>query len=202
MTKKNQNQKTLKEETEKMPLVVSELANIAVTDAESLTKVSAELILAKKELKALKEDQASLIDPLKESIANIKEKYAPRQTALESFIDSAGKQVSQYQTRLVAAQREAELAISERIKPGKGNLSIEKGIQKLEAVEKADKTLETEVGSATFVEYPMCELEDITQVPIKYYLVDMVSIRAEMKAGNKVPGIRYWTEQRLKNNRS
>jgi len=174
--------------------------SIEVTDQNSLQEASTYLILAKKELKALKGDMATLLDPIKESIANIKAKYEPRQKALESFIDNLTKQTVTYQTNLVNAQREAEQAIADRIKPGKGNLSFEKGIQKLEAVEKAEKKVITDTGSMSFVEYPMCEVEDITQVPIRFYLVDMVAIRAEMKAGNKHPGIRYWTEQRPRNN--
>jgi hypothetical protein len=34
---------------------------------------------------------------------------------------------------------------------------------------------------------------------MEYHEVDMVKVRALMKSGTKLPGIRYWTEQRLRN---
>ena len=53
----------------------------------------------------------------------------------------------------------------------------------------------------TFITHELCELENITLLPIEYHLPDMVAVRKVMKEGKKLPGIRYWTEQRPRNTR-
>ncbi len=175
---------------------------LTVNSDTSLKEASTILVDAKKKLKLLTTDMKALIDPLKASIKAIQAKYATPQEALESIIDVLTKKVTDYQTFITNARLEAESAITERIKPGKGNFSLEKGLEKLEALDPVEKKIETDTGGMTFISHPMCEVEDITQVPIKFYLVDMVAIRADMKAGIRHPGIRYWTEQRPKNLRS
>lgn len=181
---------------------IQEKANsLQIIDTTTLNEASSYLIFAKKNLKALKEDMNTLLDPLKESAKAIKAKYEPAQEALGLLIDTLTKKTVTYQTKLVNERLEAELAISQRVKDGKGNLSVESATKRIENLEIVEKKVETDVGGMSFVPYPMCEVEDITQVPIKYYLVDMVAVRAEMKAGNKLPGIRYWTEQRPRNSR-
>lgn len=199
--KKIEIQKTQISKTAKIPSIDFKKFDIAIFDSTTLQTASTYLIQAKKLLKSSKEDMDRLIDPLKESIANIKEKYAPTQDALKQVIDDLTQKTTAYQTNLVNAQREAESAITARIAPGKGNLTLETAVKKLEALPQVDKNLTTETGSMTFVEHQMCELEDITKLPLQYHLADMVQIRAQMKAGNKLPGVRYWTEQRPRNTR-
>lgn len=199
--KKTEIQKTPQSKTIKMPSIDFKDFDIAIFDNESLQKASTYLIQAKKLYKASKEDMDALIDPLKESIANIKEKYAPTQEALKSIIDDLTNKTVTYQTNLINAQREAEEAITARIGQGKGKLTLETAVKKLENLPQIDKNIATESGGMTFVEHQMCELEDITKLPMQYHLADMVAVRAQMKAGNKLPGIKYWTEQRPRNTR-
>ena len=183
-------------------LTIIEVAKtLEITDQQSLASASTYLVKAKKLLKASKEDMDALIDPLKESIANIKEKYAPTQEALKSLIDDLTLKTTQYQTALTNAQQKAEEAITARIAPGKGNLTLETAVKKLESLPEIQKSVTTDAGSMSFVAHPMCELEDITILPIEYHLPDMVAVRKVMKEGKKLPGIRYFTEQRPRNTR-
>lgn len=183
-------------------LAIIEVAKtINVTDEQSLASASTYLIQAKKLYKADKEDMDTLLAPFKEGIDGVKEKYEPRLKALKSLIDDLGVKTSQYQTNLVNTQQKAEEDITARIAPGKGNLTLETAVKKLDSLPEIQKNVTTDAGSMSFIAHPMCELEDITLLPIKYHLADMVAVRAEMKAGNKLPGVRYWTEQRPRNSR-
>lgn len=175
--------------------------SLEVTDQESLQEASTYLIGAKKELKFLKADMDTLLDPIKESMDLIKEKYDPRLRALKSVIDSITIKTTQYQTAITNARLEAEQAIAQRIAPGKGNLSVDSAVKRIESLDVVDKKVSTDAGGMSFIAHPLCELEDITQLPLQYHLADMVAVRAEMKAGKKLPGIKYWTEQRPRNTR-
>jgi hypothetical protein len=174
---------------------------LQVTDQPSLLEASTYLVGAKKAYKAIKEDMDTLLAPFKEGIDGVKEKYDPRLKALKSLIEGLTDKTTDYQTKLVNERLASELAISERVKEGKGNLSADSAVKRIEALDVVEKKVETEVGGMQFVAYTMCALEDITKVPMKYHTVDMVEIRAVMKAGERLPGIKYWTEQRPKNSR-
>jgi Na+/phosphate symporter len=176
--------------------------SLKVTDQPTLQEASTYLVGAKKELKALKADMDTLLDPIEETIDGIKAKYAPRLDALKAVVEALTTQTVTYQTRITNERLAAEQAIADRIKEGKGNLSIESATKRIENLDVVEKKVETEAGGMQFVAYPMCDVEDITKVPMKYHEVNMVAIRAEMKAGNKLPGIKYWTEQRPKNSRN
>jgi len=171
--------------------------SIEVVDQTSLQEASTYLIGAKKEYKAIKADMDSLLDPIKETIEGIKAKYDPRLKALKSVIDALSQKTTEYQTSLVNAKLEAESKITAKVESG--YIKPETAIDKLSNLQPIEKSVTTEVGGATFVEYPQCEVEDITKVPMEYHEVDMVKVRALMKSGTKLPGIRYWTEQRLRN---
>lgn len=172
---------------------------LKVTDHNTLQEASTYLVSAKKEYKAIKADMDTLLDPIKESIDLIKEKYDPRLKALKCVIEALTTETTQYQTKLINDQQKAQQSITAKVESG--YIKPETAIDKLSNLPTIEKKIETEAGGMSFVPYPMCEVEDITKVPMQFHTVDMVAIRAEMKAGNKHDGIRYWVEQRPKNNR-
>lgn len=174
--------------------------SLEVTDNTTLKEASTYLVSAKKDYKALKADMDTLLDPIKQSLDRIKEKYDPRLKALKAVIDSLNDKTSEYQTALVNSQHEAKMKLTAKVESG--YLRPDTAIDKMSALPTIETTVTTEAGGMSFVEYPMCEVEDISQVPIEYHEVDMVRVRAEMKKGNKLPGIHYFTKQIPKNSRS
>lgn len=173
--------------------------SLTVVNQATLQEASEYLIQAKKEYKYLKKDMDTLLAPSKEQITLIKEKYDPRLKALEAVVERLSQQTTIYQTQIVNAKAAAEEKIAAKVTSG--YIKTETALNKLEGLGTIQKNVETDTGSMSFVAHALCELEDITKVPLKYHTVDMVAIRAEMKAGNKYPGIRYWTEQRPRNTR-
>lgn len=172
---------------------------LQIIDQTTLQEASTYLVSAKKEYKAIKADMDTLLDPIKESIDLIKEKYDPRLKALKCVIDALTQNTTQYQTALINAQQKAQDAITAKVESG--YIKPETAISKLEGLGQVDKKVETEAGAMSFIPHPMCDVEDISKVPLQYHLVDMVAVRAQMKAGNKLPGIKYWIEQRPRNAR-
>nr|AKH47780.1 hypothetical protein [uncultured marine virus] len=175
--------------------------SLTITDQPTLQEASTYLVGAKKEYKALKADMDTLLDPIKESIDLIKEKYDPRLKALKGVIDTLTSKTSDYATRIANEAQAKAQAISDRVKPGTGNLSVEKATERMGNIQQLEKKVETEAGGMQFVAYPTFEVMDLTMLPIEYHLADEVAIRREMKSGNKLPGVRYFTEQRPKNSR-
>ena len=82
-----------------------------------------------------------------------------------------------------------------------GKIGIDKAVDKLAQIDRVDKKVETDSGSTSFVEHQCFEVVDITKLPTDYLLPDEVKIRASMKLGTKLPGVRYYTEQRPRNSR-
>lgn len=170
-----------------------DILTLQVKDNGTLTEALTYLGEAKKELKALKGDMNRLIDPIKESIAGIKAKYEPRQTALESFIEVFTKKTTDYQTNLVNTTQQASQKIADKLTTG--YIKPETAISKMEAL----PVIEKKIADTTFVEHKMCELEDINELPIEFHLADMVQIRKLNNAGIQVKGVKYWIEQRPRN---
>ena len=84
----------------------------------------------------------------------------------------------------------------------KGDLEIRStAIRKMGEIDRTANKVVTGAGSTGFVTTPFCELENIKLVPMEYHEVDMVKINKLMKAGVKVKGIRYWTEERPRSGR-
>lgn len=163
---------------------------LQVTDPNSLKEASTYLVSAKKELKAVKADMDTLLDPLKESINLIKEKYDPRLKALKSVVDYLSDQTSQYATQIENQRIAQEQAISERVKDGKGNLSVESAVKRIEALPTV-----TPLDSMSFRNVPQLVIENLDLIPREYLIPDESKIKTALKAGLTVNGAKLVNKQ-------
>lgn len=96
--------------------------------------------------------------------------------------------MGQYQTRLITEQKAQQDAIASRIAPGKGNLSLDTAMKRMEAIERPVDKVETEAGSLKFRPMPRLKIISEADIPRSYMVPDEALIFADLKAGKVIPG--------------
>lgn len=144
---------------------------------------------------SLTKEKEKVTKPLNAALKAERERFKPLESMLESSIATIRRNMSAYQTEKVRLQRIEEQKIADRIGTGKGKLKIETAIAKIDAVEKPEVKVTTDNGSVRFTPMRKFEVTDSSLLPKEYITANEVAIRAAMKAGTELPGVRYWTEQ-------
>ena len=174
---------------------------IAITTPTHLSEAVSDLSKANNLLDALIADRELITKPINQSLKEIRAKYKPAQDRLESFIGSLKQEIARYATVTENARLEAESRISQRVKPGSGNLSIEKAAEKMAALPTVEKNIATEAGAITFIDTIVPVVMDVALLPAPYLLPNMPAIRQALKEGTRLPGVEYRTEKIIRNNR-
>ncbi len=176
--------KTLTIKSQKdMAVVTEELSKLNIMKDRATKQMETITLPAKETIKAAEAIWKPFINAAKEAIENLREK------------------ASDYQTAETLKAREEEAKIANRVKEGKGNLSFETAEKKMAGIDRPAEKVMTQSGSVSFVETEQFEVEDLSKVPLEYHVADEVKIRAAMKAGQKLPGIRYFMKMVPRNKR-
>lgn len=149
----------------------------------------------------VKSDKERMTIPLNEALKEIRSKYKPVEEMLEQSIGSVRLKMSQYQAKVIQARKDAEDKLLARVGEGKGSIKLETAIKKLDETEAVNKTVGSDSGSVTFIEVEKFEVLDVTLLPPQYILANEPEIRQAMKRGERLPGVRYYKEQSVRNKR-
>lgn len=161
---------------------------IVIKTAEHLKNATELLSKLNSKLKELTADKKSITDPIKASLKEIESRYKPAETILTENIASIRHEMGRYQQE----QLKKEASIISKLESGK--IGQKSAMNKIEALA-TDSKVSTEFGSLKFRTDEKCEVEDITKVPTEYLIPDQVKINKAMKAGIKLPGVRYYSIQ-------
>lgn len=187
-------------EQEVSPLVAKAQA-FEITKVEDMPKAVTMLSELNKMLDRITTEKEKVTKPLNEALKAERGRWKPSETILETAIGYMRKSITAYQTEQKRIA-DAELdKIAARVAPGKGNLNAPTATAKMDAVEKPEESVTTNAGNVTFRTDKKCEVENITKIPYEYLIPDMVKIRAAMKAGTEITGVRYWEEETVINRR-
>lgn len=197
-----------KKETEVKGLqVIEKEVSPAVKKAEALViesdddlKGATELLSnLNKGLDRATEEKEKVTKPLNEALKAERARWKPFETMCEAAIDIVRKKMTAYQTEKTRHAQEEAARIAERVGEGKGKLKAETAVRKMEEIEQPLLNVSSKAGMVDFIDVKCFEVEDITKLPIDYIVADEVKIRAAMKAGQELPGVKYWVEQRPRN---
>lgn len=147
-------------------------------------------------LKKVTTEKEKITRPALDLIAVERGRWKPFEAMYESALDLLNKRMGAFNQEQDRIAREEEEKIAARIKPGKGNLSIEKGIEKMAEVEKVPERVVSNMGSVRFQEVKCFEVMDVTMLPKEYIVANEVLIRKAMLAGTEISGVRYFVESR------
>lgn len=169
------------------------VAALSIATPEDMTEAVALLTELNTFKDRIAEEKDKVMRPLLDAISAERKRWKPMETKLDDAISTVRSAVSKYQTKLTAEARLKESKIAARLE--KGTLKIDTAVRKMDAIEQPDKKIEVEAGSVKFRTDRKFEVVDITKVPYDYLIPDVPAIRAAMKAGTELPGIRYWDEE-------
>ena len=174
---------------------LKEVEELDVVDEKS--EIEASELLSKLNLvgDAMKEKKAKVYDPAWATIVAIRAEWKPKETILENAIAAVRAKLSKYRTAAKAKADAEEAKIAARIAPGKGNLSIETGVKKIEEIDRPAAAVTTNAGMVKYKTVQKFEVIDMKLLPLEYHLPNEVAIRKMMLAGQKLEGVRYFEEQ-------
>lgn len=182
-------------------LAMQELRDLRVTDEATMQKASTGIILVRGLIKQAEAIRQKLVKPLNDHVRMINGEIAKTTGPLKEVDDSLSGELSAYRAKLEAA-RFAEEARLRKLAEARAKKAEETGRpvpvpKELQvAVPPAEKKVETEAGSVTFVKKPDWELQDITKVPAEYLMLNSALITKVVNAGVRdIPGIRIWIKE-------
>lgn len=175
--------------------IVEQAKSIVIKDLKGMEAATELLSQVNTKLDEIEKEKGEIIDPAKAIIKKEKARWEPWESVLEEAKDILRKGMSAYQTEAKRIADKKQADILARAKPGKGNLSLEKAVEKIENIDTPAATVATESGSLKFRTDKKFEVMDMTMLPLEYHLADEVAIRKAMKEGVELPGVRYYTEE-------
>lgn len=174
--------------------IIDKAFNLNINDQTFKTGLNY-LSKAKSQLKELTQDKKKLTDPINASLKAIRLKYAPFEASLSTAIDLLSDKISVYQTALKNENLMEKEKIASKVESG--YIKVDTAIAKLDELQ----IIEKKIDNTTFVSTPKFEVTDLLLVPIEYHLANEVAIRRAMLAGIQLPGVKYWTEERPRENK-
>ena len=174
-------------EQEVSPLVLQ--ARGFVIESTEDMKQSAELLSkCNKYLDGITESKELLTKPINQTLKEIRLRYRPIEDILTTAIDALRTEQGRYQTESLRKQGEEEAKIAERVKSGKGNLSLESAVKKMDALEKPEEIVSTDSGMVKFRTDKKLKVTDASLVPDEYWVLDEKALLEALKAGTVVKG--------------
>lgn len=138
---------TLKKEASTL---VKQAQSFTIAGPKDMEVATEKLSIINKRLDLIEEEREKITKPLNQALKVERARWKPIETELEEAKTILRSTMSTYQTEQ-KARADAEAAqIAARIKPGKGNLSPETGVQKIAELDAPSKEVVTEAGSVQF----------------------------------------------------
>ncbi len=187
---KKQNQTTELTIQKEITPIVEQSLSLVITDINSLKSATSLLSQLNQYNDRITEEKERVTKPLNEALKAERSRWKPLETLYKDAIDSLRAKMSTYQTNLTRATTEAKTAIVSRIAPGKGNLSLDTAIKKIEAITTPEKETATEEGLVQFREKQVLKVTDLAKIReyTKYWILDEQTLLKDLKEGKIVPG--------------
>lgn len=153
--------------------------------------------------KAVKADKEKITKPLNEALKQVRAKYASIEDMVEAALLGLNKKMGAWQTvELARADAEAK-KIADRTSAGR--LKPETAVKKLGEIDKPADTLAAGTGFMAVQKFEVVGLNELSEERdadgSTYILPNEPKIRAAMRDGRQLAGVRYYTEQVPKSGR-
>lgn len=186
--------------------IVTTAASITITTPAHMKDATELLSLVNKNIDRIEAEREKVTKPLNAALKAENARWKPMRTSLESARDTIREKMSEYQTAQKARTDAEAAAIAARIKPGKGNLSPETGVQKIASLDTPSSSVAADSGSVTFITVKHFEVVNILELAknaaaTAYLLPNEPAIRKAMLAGIPLAGVRYYETQEPRNSR-
>ena len=181
-------------EKQAMP-IVTKVEALRIQDSKSL-EVSVEYLSKMNKFKDMvKQEKERITKPLQEAIAVERGRWKPVEDAITGAIEGLRSKMGAYQMEIGKEAERKMNEAAEQVANGEVEIGSEVGLTEVSA------RVEAKSGTVTFMDVECFEVEDVGKLPVSFIVANEVAIRAAMKTGTKLAGVRYWMEKRPVNRR-
>lgn len=184
-----------------MSPILSRVESFVVSDEETKTEASEMLSQLNKFNDKVVADREKITKPLNATLKEVRGRYKPTETMLDTAIGLIRSKLTQYQTQKQKVADEEARRIAERVGEGRGHFRPETAIEKIAGLDTPVKEVETNSGSVRFDTVKVFKVVDLKALPVEYLLPNETEIRKAMQKGIEIKGVEYSTEQRPVNSR-
>ena len=178
---------------------IQSVEKIAITDDASQVSATAVNKVGKELLKHLEEKKKEMLVEPKKMVDDINETFKPFLTNLKASIDKIGSMVVDYQRA-----KDAEIERLNALEAKKHEKKVERAEAKGLDIEIAppvkietSNKIATEAGSSHFRETRTFEVIDVSKIPAKYMIPDLVTIGKIIRAGGDIDGVKVIIKKTL-----
>lgn len=182
--------------TRQVSPLIAKAQQLSIKSSKDMTTASIMRVTLKKMANTIKTEKDKVMRPLLDAVAAERARWAPAEKNIDEALKYVDRSMIAYQTDAKRKADEDAAKIAARIGHGRGKLTMETALQKLENVDTPDAVVHTNDGATAFRTYEMFEVDDIDKLPSYYLLPNETLIRKAMEQGLKLPGVRYYTEER------
>jgi hypothetical protein len=175
--------------------LVKKAESLVIESPKDMSKASEMRTTLKKMANTIKTEKDKVMRPLLDAVSAERNRWSEAEKTIDTALKMTDRKMIDYQTEQQRIADEEAEKIAARVGEGKGKLKPETASTKIAELDKPETFVQASVGGTKFRPEARCEAEDITQIPFEYLVPDMVKIRAAMKNGIQIPGVRYFTEQ-------
>lgn len=181
--------------------VVRKAEELVISDDSSMKSAVELLSHLNRSLDQVTEEKEKVTKPLNEALKVERGRWKPFETMCESAIALVRGKMTSYKKEQDRIAEEKAAKIANRIGEGKGKLKVETAVKKIEEIKTVGKSVASDTGSVKFKKVKKFEVMDVTMLPVEFILADVVAIRAKMREGVELPGVRYYEEDEVSNSR-
>ena len=177
--------------------LLADIQSLKIIDTKTLTEATEKLSQVNKYLDSVIEWREKKTKPLNALLKTIRGETKPMEEMLEQAVKFIRLLMGTYATNIEIEKSK----IADRIRAGKGNLSVEKGLEKIEAIA-VPETVETSSGSLKFRPHQQLKITNLARIPRTFMVVDERKLLEALKRGDEVEGAEIEVVQIPINNRN
>jgi len=136
--------------------------------------------------KVIKETKEGITKPMNLALKNTRAMFKPAETYYADAVKLVKEKIGKYVIAQEEKKAEKERAIREKIESGA--INTEEAEMKIEKLKEVNK--EGETGKMHMTTRKGVEITDESQIPGKYWSLNMVLVRKEALAGIEIPGVK------------
>ncbi len=173
--------------------IVLKSRSLAIKDEKTMLESVELLSQCNVNLDRAEAEKETIITPAKAIIKRENARWAPIIDPLKESIAVLRQEQSRYQTEQSRIAKIEEDKIISRIAPGKGNLSVETALKKMEDIKAPQEKVITSSGSVKFKDHQILKIISLTEIPFEYFDLNESKVMNALKAGLNVPGVELET---------
>lgn len=158
--------------------------DVKITSLVTLEQSKLNLARVTATMKLVKDKKESITKPLNEALKNVRSLFAPIENILESANDLMRQKMLSYNEKIKRENAVKEAEIVKKVE--QGEMTIDKASVKMEKLDAKEAGVPTRKNK-------VIEIVDETKVPQKYFKIDMILLRADALAADKlgaiIPGV-------------